>query len=113
MRDEDKPFVCYRQNKWIFQITPRSAKGWRGFGMWLVPYLAATGMVVAIVAVMDKKGASATAINLIVTVPFLIGTVMWSVFMIRWMLARSEIIDTNEVMKIKREQDRIRKRLGR
>lgn len=97
----------------MMKISPRSAKGWRGLGMWLASYLAATGMVVAIVATMDKKGVSATAINLFVTVPFLIGTVVWSVFMIRWMLARSEIIDTNEVMKIKREQDRIRKKSGR
>jgi hypothetical protein len=113
MRDEDKPYVCYRQNKWLFQISPRGAEGWRGLAMWMIPLFAATGVFVAVVAKMEQSGASAAAINLTGTLPFLIGTIIWSIAMIRWMLARSEIIDTNEVIKIKREQDKARKRSGR
>lgn len=113
MRDEDKPFICYQQNKYLFQITPRNAAGWRAFALWMLPFMAATAGFVAIVAVMDEKGASATTINLTMTVPFLIGTLIWSIAMIRWMKARSQIIDANALAQFKQEQERRAKKHGR
>jgi hypothetical protein len=113
MRDEDKPFVCFRQSKWIFQISPRNAEGWRGLGIWLIPFFAGTAVFTGVIANVDQSGVSATSINLTATLPFLVGTVIWSIAMIRWMLARSELLDANDLMKIKREHDRAKKRSGR
>jgi hypothetical protein len=112
MRDEDKPFICYRQNKWMFQITPRNAAGWRSFGLWTLPLLAATAGYVALVAALEEKGASESVIGLLV-IPFLILTVIWANFMIRWMLARSQIIDAKAVAQFQQEQERQAKKRGR
>jgi hypothetical protein len=112
MRDEDKPFICYRQNRWMFQITPRNAAGWRSFGLWMLPFLAATAGYLALVAALETKGVSKSAIDLMV-IPFIIATAIWAIFMIRWMLARSQIIDANAVAKFQQEQERQAKKRGR
>ncbi|RYD46387.1 MAG: hypothetical protein EOP60_19130 [Sphingomonadales bacterium] len=46
-------------------------------------------------------------------VAFLAATAIWAVAMIRWMLRRSEIVDLNELMEIKRQNDRRRSNRGR
>jgi uncharacterized membrane protein len=112
MRDEDKPFICYKQG-WNIKISPRNAAGWRAFGLWLLPFFAATAVFVAVVAAMDEKGVSATTINLALVLPFILGTIIWAIAMIRWMMARSEIVDVNGLLEMKREQDRAKKRSGR
>jgi uncharacterized membrane protein len=113
MRDEDKPFICYQQNKFLFQITPRNAAGWRAMGLWMLPFLAATAALVAITVKLDEKGASAMTINLAIVLPFLIGTAIWCIAMIRWMKARSQIVDLNAVAKFQQEQERQAKKRGR
>lgn len=112
MRDEDKPFICYKQG-WNIKITPRSAEGWRLFAMWMVPFFAATGLFVAISMQAEKHGWSDNSILLIALLGFLPTTLIWVIAMIRWMLARSEIIDVNGLVEIKREQDLARKKRGR
>jgi uncharacterized membrane protein len=113
MRDEERPFICYQQSKYLFQITPRNAAGWRAMGLWMLPYFAATAVLVAITAKMDASGASATAINLAAVLPFLLGTAIWCIAMIRWMKARSQIIDAKAVAKFQQEQERQAKKRGR
>jgi predicted Kef-type K+ transport protein len=112
MRDEDKPFICYRQNKWLFQITPRNLAGWRSFGLWMLSFLAATAGYLALVTALEARGVSETVIGLL-AIPFLIATAVWVIFMIRWMLARSQIIDMNAVAKFQQEQERQAKKRGR
>lgn len=46
------------------------------------------------------------------TAGFLILAGIWSVAMIRWMLARSEVIDLDEMRQLKRDRDRSRKRIS-
>jgi hypothetical protein len=92
MRDEDKPYICYHQSWWNMRIVPRNAAGWRGLGLWMLPFFGATAVFSAIVVEMEKKGASDAIIILAMTVPFVIGTFIWSVAMTRWMKARSQII---------------------
>jgi hypothetical protein len=112
MRDEDKPFICYKQG-WSMTITPRNAEGWRLFAIWMVPLFAATGLFVWISFQAQKHGWSETNILLLATLGFLPATLIWAIAMIRWMMARSEIIDVNGLIEIKREQDIARKKRGR
>jgi hypothetical protein len=92
MRDEDKPYICYHQSWWNMRIVPRNAAGWRGLGLWMLPFFGATAVFSAIVVEMEKKGASDAIIIFAMTVPFVIGTIIWSVAMTRWMKARSQVI---------------------
>ena len=104
MRDEDKPFIAYRQGKWNLKIVPRSAAGWRAFGVWLALLMLLTVGFTALVA--SDPDNSVFAIWL--TVGFLIVVGLWIWAMIRWMLARSEIIDLDELLAAKRRRDRQR-----
>lgn len=108
MRDEDKPFVCYKQG-WNIKITPRNAEGWRLFAIWMVPFFAATGVFAWISFQAEKLGWSEASILLLACLGFLPATLIWAVAMIRWMMERSEIIDVNGLIEIKREQDIARK----
>jgi hypothetical protein len=113
MRDEDKPFICYQQSKYLFQITPRNAAGWRAFGLWMLPFLAATGLFVAITMQMDQRGVSDSTVFFTMVLPFIAATGVWCIAMIKWMKARSQIIDVNAVAKLQAEQERQAKKRGR
>ena len=103
MRDEDKPYVCIRHG-WIVQITPRNAAGWRGLIAWMVLLALLTGGFVALTA--TEPGPD---VMLAVTGAFLVLVTGWAVAMIRWMKARSEIVDMKDLEAFKRA----RKKSGR
>jgi hypothetical protein len=111
MREEDKPFICYQQSKWMFQITPRNAAGWRAFGLWMVaamaPALAFTPFAITLEDTPQEH------LVLWATIPLLLimGVIIFA--MIRWMKARSQIIDVNAVAKLHAEQARQAKKRGR
>jgi len=105
MRDQDKPFVLYRKGPMNFTIVPRGARGWAQFGVWmalLVPpclwftdYAASHGEGPALYAGLAG---------------FLGMTLVWTVGGIAWMKARAEVVDVNELLKLKREQERKHRR---
>lgn len=102
MRDEDKPFVCYNQG-WSMKIVPRGAAGWRLFGLWMVSLGLLVGLFLAVLSIGLSPGGEIVAV-----VVFLAATLVWTVAMIRWMLARSEVIDVARLIELKRAQDRKR-----
>lgn len=104
MIEEDKPFVCYR-GKWSFNIVPRGGEGWRLLGLWLVPLFLLTGVHIALVANDPDNEAFVGWVSL----AFVLFVVAWAVAMIRWMLARSEVINVDDLMAMKRQQDRDRR----
>jgi len=104
MCDEDKPYVALR-NGWMVQITPRNAAGWRGLGAWLLPFLVLAGVFTAVVS--RELG---DTVLFALTGLFLLVTVGLCTQMIRWMLARAEIVDLKEFQAIKRGQKSGRKR---
>ncbi len=108
MRDEDKPFVCYKQG-WNMKITPRNAEGWRLLAIWMMPFFATTGLFVWFSSTAEKNGWSEASILWIAILGFLPAVLIWSIVMIRWMKERSEIIDVNGLIEIKRQQDAARK----
>ena len=106
MRDEDKPFICYKGGGGI-KITPRNAAGWRAFGLWMSILVLVSVIWTAIVVQPAFKSVAAY-----LTGGFLVVVAVWAVTMIRWMMARSEVVDMNELLKLKRELDE-KKRRGR
>ena len=106
MRDEDQPFICYRHGRWSMKIIPRNSAGWRAMGIWVLSFMLMLGGFTAIVA---SDPENSTFVGWL-TAGFLIVAGIWSVVMIRWMMARSEIIDLDEMRKLKRNQEQSRKR---
>lgn len=111
MRDEDKPFVYYKSGSGV-KISPRNAAGWRAFAVWMGAFFGATGAFVWATAVADAAGWDDSKIHLLLTLPFLFVTAIWALAMFRYMKARSEIVDMDSLLKLKREQDAKKKRHG-
>lgn len=110
MRDEDKPFICYQQG-WNIKIMPRNAAGWRALGLWMLVLLLPSFALIPIAIRLDDTPQEHLAIWAMV--PLLAIMAVTSVAMIRWMKARSEIVDMDELLAIKRERDAAKKRHGR
>ena len=110
MRDESKPFICMKQG-WNIKITPRNGEGWRALALWMVGLLLPSFAFIPVAIRFDNTPQE----NLVLwgIVPVLLLTVLISIVMTRWMLARSEIIDVNGLIEIKRAQDLARKKQGR
>ncbi|MCW1401260.1 hypothetical protein OKA06_02525 [Novosphingobium sp. MW5] len=87
MRDEDKPFICYRRG-WSMNIKPRNVEGWRQFGLWLA---ALVPIVVLFIWVMSLR--SSPALTAVYVLSYVAAMLAWAFNMIRWMLARSQVID--------------------
>lgn len=100
MRDQDKPFICYKQG-WSIKIVPRNAQGWRWLGLWLAAYgLLLAGYLAVAAALTDDSAVTAAIVG------FLAISGMWAFAMIRWMLARSEVLNLKELIELKRKRDR-------
>lgn len=112
MRDEDKPFVYYKTGSG-FKISPRNAAGWRAFVAWMLAFFCATGIFVWATVAADNAGWGDRKMLLLLTVPFLCVTAIWVFAMIRYMKARSEIVDMDSLIQLKREIDRNKKRNSR
>lgn len=110
MRDEDKPFICYQQG-WNMKIVPRNAAGWRALGLWTLLLLFPTFAMIPVAARLDDTPQEYLVVW--ATIPLLLVTVAIGVAMIRWMKARSEIIDVDGLSKIKRDLDKAKKKSGR
>ncbi len=108
MRDEDKPFIYYRTGKWAFKIAPRNGAGLRATIIWV---LALVPIVVLFIWAMSS--APNGRIQGLYTMIYVVAMLGWSIAMFLWMKARSEIVDFDELIQIKREQDRAKKRSGR
>lgn len=101
MRDEDKPFVMVRRGRFSFSITPRGANGWMQFGIWMAL------MGATVLAFVRYAGAHEGTANFPVGLAlFIAAMVGWNLAMIWWMKGRAEVIDVEELLKLKREADR-------
>lgn len=110
MRDEDKMFICYQQG-WNMKIVPRNAAGWRALGLWTLLLLFPAFAMIPVAAKLDDTPQE--YLVLWAAIPLLLIMAVMTIVMIRWMKARSEIIDIDGLIEIKREQDRVKKRRGR
>ncbi|MFM5916267.1 MAG: hypothetical protein ACKOOL_01910 [Novosphingobium sp.] len=106
MSEKEKPFLCYRGGGGI-KIVPRGAAGWRAFGLWMLALLVFSALWVMTI-IQPMSGATFAWL----TGGYVALTLVWAVIMIRWMMARSEMVDMNELLSLKRELDE-QKRRGR
>lgn len=101
MRDSEKPFVLYRRGPMNFHIVPRGIKGWVQFGIWMAmlapPTIAFTFYAEA------HEGTPQFWVGLAL---YLVATLIWAVAGIWWMKARAEVIDVEEMLRLKRKQQR-------
>ena len=106
MAEEKKPFVCYKSG-WSIQITPQTAVGWWMFGAWMLLTLPLGGLLFLFM------GEDPTTARTIAGVTgFTLAMLGWGWAMTRWMMARSEMVSMDELLKLKREMD-ARKKRGR
>lgn len=108
MSNEEKPFVCVKGGA-VFNITPRNRAGWIYLLLWTAPILAAAACYEWAMERIEPEGANQIAALAVLVV----GLLLWSAAMIRWMYVRSEVIDLREVDRIKRDGGRSRGRKGR
>ena len=104
MAEEDKPFICVKSG-WSMQIKPRNGQGWRLFGLWMSALLPLCGFYMW--SLSGKPSASRIAIA---TLLYVLAMTGWAFAMIRWMMARSEMVDMKELLKLKRELDEQKQR---
>ena len=112
MPEREKPFVYYKSGSGV-NIIPRNAAGWRAFGVWIVAMLCASGVFVWASVVADEAGWDDRKILLFLVLPFLVATLAWGLAMFRYMKARSEIIDVDNLLQIKRDTERTAKQKRR
>jgi pheromone shutdown protein TraB len=104
MTDQDKPFVCYKSG-WNLKISPRNAAGWKALLLWMLALAVLTAPFVWLVARQPSDAQVAAYVT-----GYVLLTVGWSLAMLRWMYQNSEVIDLNELLKLKRELDARKKR---
>ena len=106
MRDEDKPFVLYRKGPMNFTIVPRGMAGWAQFSAWMAVFAVPTAVFAITAERLEGRPEFWAALAM-----YLAATLIWSLASIWWMKARAEVVDMQELLKLKREQDH--KRRGR
>ena len=100
MEDKDKPFICY-QSGWSLKIVPRGAAGWWSVAAWMLALAPICGLFIWAMSRDPSRGQ-----QIALVAAYLAALALWSVAMIRWMRARSEVIDVAELLALKRERDR-------
>lgn len=103
MRDEDKPFICYRKSKWNLQIMPRNRAGWLALAVWVGGLLA---VVHTLIWAVFSRFSETTLAKVLVLMGIIVIAVAWAIAMTRWMLARSEIISIDDVLDFRRDRQR-------
>jgi hypothetical protein len=98
MREQEKPFILFRRNRFIYNITPRNASGWMQMGVWMALFAA----MVAGFTAFDGTRPADSAFGADDAI-FLIGVLIWAVGGIWWMRARSEVIDVNALIDQRRK----------
>lgn len=104
MREEDKPFILYKSG-FGFRIVPRNAAGYRATFVWMLLLAPIVGAFIYVVAQVEDGTTHAIATGI-----YIAAMLAWSILGIRFMKARSEVVDMRELLEIKRERDRNRNR---
>ena len=102
MRDEDQPFILYKSG-FGFRIVPRNAAGYRATFVWLALLAPIVGAFAYVMSHVEDGTTHAVA-----TGAYIAAMLAWSILGIRFMKARSEVVDMRELLELKRERDRDR-----
>ncbi len=99
MAEQDKPFVCYKSG-WNLKIMPQNAAGWWAMFVWLLIFAGPTALFLWLIARQPSDPQIAAYVT-----GYVLLTIGWSLAMLRWMYLRSEVVDVNALLKLKRELD--------
>jgi hypothetical protein len=106
MHETEKPFVMYRMGLSSFKIMPRNAQGWRETILWVLISVPIIGGFIFFAVHAEPKGAPLyVALGL-----FTSAMLAWGIGGTIWMRRRSEIIDFEELLALKRERDAQKRR---
>jgi hypothetical protein len=105
MAEGDKPFIAWRQGRWGLKIVPRTAAGWRAFGLWMLSLFPICGLFIAMIT-REPEGAAL----LVLVVIYMLALIIWGIAMTRWMLARAEVVRVEELLDLKRQMDAQKRR---
>lgn len=100
MRDNDKPFILTRYGRWTFKIAPRDTRGWRQTLVWMALLAPITGGFFWFIS-REPEGAT-FHIGLAL---YVLAMVAWGAGGTMWMKARAEVVDIDELLKLRREID--------
>jgi hypothetical protein len=103
MREEDKPFVMYRRGYGSFSIAPRNGKGVRQTIIWLALLAPIMGGFIWFMTGQPQGTSAHIGVAL-----FVAAIAGWGIGGLLWMRARAEVVDLNELLKLKKERDRQR-----
>lgn len=95
MTDDSPRFVCVKHG-WSRKITPVNRAGWIALLVWVAATAPLAGLFMWAMSRLENPALIGGA-----TVAYIIVMAVWAVAMIRWMMARSEIIDVRELIKRK------------
>ncbi|MFO1255523.1 MAG: hypothetical protein U1E37_07615 [Sphingomonadaceae bacterium] len=106
MAESDKPFICYKSG-WSMKIVPRNKAGWIALAWWMLSLVPLTGGFIWLLADEPTAGKAAAY-----TAAYTLVMLGWAIGMIVWTKNRSEVVDMEELLKLRRELD-ARKNRGR
>jgi hypothetical protein len=89
------------------KIAPRIAAGWRAVFVWLLLPAVPAALFLWLLARQPGDPQIAAYVT-----GYVLLTIGWSLAMLRWMYLRSEVVDLNDLLKLKRELD-ARKAVGK
>lgn len=100
MRDEDKPFILYRIGRLNSRIRPR---GWAGTRLMIGWIALGLPMVAGFVtyASSQPEGQPMQIGHVI----FMLAIAAWAIGGTLWMRSRAEVVDCEELLKLKHERD--------
>lgn len=104
VREQDKPFILYRSGKGSIKIVPRGSEGWRQTIIWMAMIVPITGLFIWFAS--EQPEGSRLYVGLAL---YLIATMAWGIGGIISMRARAEVVNLEELLKLKREHDRKRR----
>jgi hypothetical protein len=100
MADSDKPFILYRTGLGGFKIVPRNAQGWRQTIVWMLFLAPITGLFAWFASSEPEGTRFYLGLGL-----YLAAMLVWGIGGMIWMRRRSEVVDFEELLALKRERD--------
>lgn len=90
MAQDEKLFVCHK-NGWIVNFQPRNAAGWRALAFWLLSLVPPAGLFM-----LGSSGKPNNVQAVAFLLLYLVSLVVWAWLFMKWMFARSEIVDLRQ-----------------
>lgn len=101
MDNREKPFVMYRMGFGSFKIMPRNAQGWRETTLWVLTSVPIISSFLWFASTKPEDTPLFVGLGL-----FFTSMLGWGIGGTIWMRRRSEVIDFEELLALKRERDR-------